>query len=304
MLPEEEIRQPTEIRWSTNVVYRQEQTSKSRSRRDFSRQPKPIDELSGYTTENDRDDNDADGGDYTESFYVITAAQKSSTTATRHEVYANLDIVCPDKPGVHDLELKVDTGSSGNTLPVGIARQMYGEMWQSKVETVPNVKLAAYNGGEIECCGVLKILCRYKESQWRKYKLYVVDVDGHAILGFRACEQMHVMTINAIKSTANCPVPAGATQKANVTSIEDLKKQFPEQFDRISSFEGKASLFLTRDARPSIDAPRKCSIHLKARLQQELDTMENNGIIRKIEHHTDWCASITTSVKKDGSLRV
>ena len=32
--------------------------------------------------------------------------------------------------------------------------------------------------------------------------------------------------------------------------------------------------------------------------------MENDGIIRKIEHHTDWCSSITTSVKKDGSLRV
>ena len=113
-----------------------------------------------------------------------------------------------------------------------------------------------------------------------------------------------MITINAIKSSANCPVPAGTTQKVNVTSIEDLKKQFPEQFDRIGSFEGKASLFLTRDARPSIDAPRKCGIHLKARLQQELDTMENDGIIRKIEHHTDWCSSITTSVKKDGSLRV
>ena len=32
--------------------------------------------------------------------------------------------------------------------------------------------------------------------------------------------------------------------------------------------------------------------------------MENDGIIRKIEHHTDWCSSITTSVKKDGSLPV
>ena len=31
--------------------------------------------------------------------------------------------------------------------------------------------------------------------------------------------------------------------------------------------------------------------------------MENDGIIRKIEHHTDWCSSITTGVKKDGSLR-
>ena len=100
-------------------------------------------------------------------FYVITAAQKSRTTATRHEVYANLDIVCADKPGVYDLELKVDTGSSGNTLPVHIARQMYGEMWRSKKEHMPNVKLTAHNGGEIECCSVLKILCRYRDCQWR-----------------------------------------------------------------------------------------------------------------------------------------
>ena len=33
------------------VVYRQEQPSKNRSRRDFSRPPKPVDELSGYNTE-------------------------------------------------------------------------------------------------------------------------------------------------------------------------------------------------------------------------------------------------------------
>ena len=211
---------------------------------------------------------------------------------------ANLDIVCADKPGVHDLELKVDTGSSGN-----IARQMYGELWQSNVEPAPNVKLTAYNGGEFECCGVLKIICRYKDCQLRKYKFYVVYVDGPAIPGLRACEQMHVVAINAIKSSANCSVPAGTTQKMTLTFNDDLKKQFPDQFDRIGSFEGKASL-LKRDARPLIDAPRKCSIHLKARLQHELVTMENDGIIRKIEHHTDWCSSITTSVKKDGSIRV
>ena len=32
--------------------------------------------------------------------------------------------------------------------------------------------------------------------------------------------------------------------------------------------------------------------------------MEENGVIKKIEHHADWCSSIATSVKKDGSLRV
>ena len=149
----------------------------------------------------------------------------------------------------------------------------------------------------------MKILCRYKDCQRREYQFYVVDVDGPAILGLRACQRMHVVTINTIKSSANCSVPAGTAQKTTVISINDLKKQFPDQYDRIGSFEGKASLFLKRDARPSIDAPCKCSIHLKAKLQQKLDTMEIR-IIRKIEHHTDWYSSITTSVKKDGSVRV
>ena len=110
-----------------------------------------------------------------------------------------------------------------------------------------------------------EILCRYKNCQWRKYKFYVVDVDGPAILGLRACEQMHIVTVNAIKSRANCPASVGKAHKSTVISIADLNKQFPDQFDRIGSFQGKASLFLKRDARPSIDAPRKRSIHLKAR---------------------------------------
>ena len=160
-------------------------------------------------------------------------------------------------------------------MPVRIAKQMYGEIWQSKLEPVPNVKLTAYSGSEIECCGALKILCRYKNCQWRKYKFYVVDVDGPAILGLRACEQMHIVTINTIKSSTNCLASVGKAQKPTATSIADPK--FPDQFDRIGSFDSKASLFLKRDARPSIDAPRKCSIHLKTRLQQELDTMENEG---------------------------
>ena len=142
---------------------------------------------------------------------------------------------------------------------------------------------------------MLKILCRYKKCQWRKYKFYVVDVDGPHEYSNDKCYQIERQLLRLL---------AAHRSKVTVTSIEDLKPQFPDQFDRIGSFEGKASLFLKRVARPSIDAPCNCSIHLKARLQQELDTMENDGIIRKIEYHTDWCSSITTRVKKDGSLRV
>ena len=53
-----------------------------------------------------------------------------------------------------------------------------------------------------------------------------------------------------------------------------------------------------------MDAPACVGIQIKAKLQRELDTMENDGSMRNIEHHTIWCSSITTSVKKGGYLRV
>ena len=68
------------------VVYRQEQTSKSRSRRDFSRQPKPIDELSGYTTENDRDDNGVCRV-CNDSFPAAIASYLRASVSTRPKLY-------------------------------------------------------------------------------------------------------------------------------------------------------------------------------------------------------------------------
>lgn len=89
-----------------------------------------------------------------------------------------------------------------------------------------------------------------------------------------------------------------------INSVEDLKRSYPDRFDRIGSFKGAAKIHLKPDAKPSIDAPRKCSVHIKPKLEQELLKMEELGVIKRVDKHTDWCSSITTSVKKDGSLRI
>ena len=61
---------------------------------------------------------------------------------------------------------------------------------------------------------------------------------------------------------------------------------------------------MKEDAEPFIDHPRKFAIHIKEDLKRELDKMERDGIIRKIQGHTDWCSSLTLPRKKDGSIRV
>ena len=105
--------------------------------------------MCGYHTENE-------GDDY-ESFKEITVSTKN-VDYMLEEAYTNHKMVCPDMMGVHDFKLKVDTGTSDNTIPTRIARDMYGNQWQSKAEPAKRRKLKACNGSEMKCFGTLKIM--------------------------------------------------------------------------------------------------------------------------------------------------
>ncbi|KAI0210174.1 hypothetical protein LSAT2_005107, partial [Lamellibrachia satsuma] len=48
---------------------------------------------------------------------------------------------------------------------------------------------------------------------------------------------------------------------------------------------------------PVIHAPRRCSIHLKDEVKDELDNMERLGVISKVTEPTDWVSSLVYSRK-------
>lgn len=84
----------------------------------------------------------------------------------------------------------------------------------------------------------------------------------------------------------------------------DLKKAYPDQFDKIGNFNGTPKIILKEDAEPFIDPPRKCNIHIKDKLQAELNKLVKQDVIRKVDEHTDWCSSLAYSTKKVISLRI
>ena len=81
-------------------------------------------------------------------------------------------------------------------------------------------------------------------------------------------------------------------QPTPINGVSDLKRMFPEQFDRIGRFEGEAKLFLKPDAVPHKDRPRKVPIHLKPKIKEELDKMVDLGVIKKVDGHADWHNSL------------
>ena len=65
----------------------------------------------------------------------------------------------------------------------------------------------------------------------------------------------------------------------------------------------KASLTLKSDAKPRFCRPRSVPFSIKPKVGQELDRLEEEGVLRKVDH-SSWAAPIVPVPKRDGSLRI
>ena len=195
-------------------------------------------------------DYETDGESYQQSFYAITVSTQcldaiDNRSATRDEAFVVLDVQPPGLKGTgYTLRLKIDSGASGNTLPMRTFRQMYGNKADTRnlLEPANGIKLTAYNGEEIRCMGTLDMKCQHKSSGWKTTRFYVVDVPGPAVVGLPTSERLDLVTINvdgvvtkpneqiAMHATKTHLKPilkkAGNVQKhISINSIEDLKQE-------------------------------------------------------------------------------
>ena len=106
------------------------------------------------------------------SFYSMEDHGKK---CPRTEAFASLDIILPNRKGVHELKIKVDTGTEENTLPICTFQQMFPEHVDRNGQPRPDttqkeeVVLTAYNGSCIPQHGSIQIQCAYK-GEWRRVK--------------------------------------------------------------------------------------------------------------------------------------
>ncbi|XP_014673997.1 PREDICTED: uncharacterized protein K02A2.6-like [Priapulus caudatus] len=249
-------------------------------------------------------------------FSNITVSTMCLDKMQRDEAFAGLDIKLRNRPGVHTLRLKVDTGAQGNTLPLSVFRRMYPNMLttegypaQEIAMAAKRTRLTAYNSTPIPCRRAIDVPCSYNGSEWTDCRFYIVDVEGPAVIGLQSSERLKLVTLHCAINSTNIAdsVTTKSSMRADVSSIgnvHDLKRLYPEQFDRIGCMPGTFKITVDPNAPAHVDAPRKPPIALKDEIKKELDYMEENHVIRKVTEPSDWVSSLAYSHKKDGSLRV
>ena len=97
----------------------------------------------------------------------------------RDEAFVLINIKLPNRNGIHELRLKIDTGAQGNTLPDSSFRRMFPEKLDA--DGFPNIKfinkkLIACKGTPIKCFGNIKIPCQYNKSDLHVSTFHIVVV--------------------------------------------------------------------------------------------------------------------------------
>ena len=125
----------------------------------------------------------------------------------------------------------------------------------------------------------------------KQYKVPFQVVNGNfsALLGRAACEEIKLI------------------QRVDQVTDNKILEEFPNVFHGMGCLPGEYHIItLDSSVTPVVHAPRRVSHAKKDKLKQELDPMENQGIIENtpINEPADWVNSLVCVDKPVGSIRV
>ena len=145
-----------------------------------------------------------------------------------------------------NLTLKVDTGAAGYTLPLRTYNKCLVTSYQNKSchqPVQPVYKLTSYSWHDITCLGSTYLNLNKEGDKPSFHLFYCVDVNGPAILGLKSNEILGLIKLDqSVTESKKSNVSINTVNKNQLNSIEDLKRNYLECFDRIGEFHGEVDL--------------------------------------------------------------
>ncbi|XP_053692358.1 uncharacterized protein K02A2.6-like [Sabethes cyaneus] len=204
-------------------------------------------------------------------------------------VLAELDLKFSQK--WKKVQCEVDTGA--NTSLIGVD-------WLKKLSESENVKiqpstlrLQSFGGSPINVLGQVKIPCRRKGRRFRLV-LQVVDVNHRPLLSAKASRMLGFVKFckSVVFGSANANLSSEELFKVYRIEARKVVEKYSELFRGYGKFAGTVSLEVDSNVVPSIQSPRRVPIAMRDKLQKELESLENDGIIVKEKMHTEWVSNI------------
>ena len=194
-----------------------------------------------------------------------------------------------------DIRFKTDTGSQVNVLPATV----YEKMREAPPLRPSSSKIFSYSGQRLPVTGDITMECQYKECSYTGVFHVNTPPASQPILGLPACLQLKVIQI-VLSVDSGSTLPQNDSLLTKNTVIEEYK----HHFSGLGDLEGEITIHLKENATPVVHPPHRVPHAIKQRLKEELDKMENTGVINKVTTPTDWVNSLVVVEKENGKLRI
>ena len=187
------------------------------------------------------------------------------------------------------LKMEVDTGAALSIISEGTRMAIFPE---EKLRA-SGLVLKTYTNEPMQVIGTLNVRVQY-ESQIKKLVLVVIAGNGPSLFGRN---WLNHINLNWRKMFAVHMVQL----KPLYTLMKNHCRLFEQGLGTVEPY--RASLHIQEGAKPRFFKPRPVPFAIKNAVGKELDSMERQGILRKI-NNSDWAAPIVAVPKKDGKFRI
>ena len=209
--------------------------------------------------------------------------------------------------GVHindqELLMELDTGAKFSVIPEKIWKDKWPELSLSSCD----VRLSTYDGTIVPILGEAFVSVN-SSGKCIDLRAIVVKSGKYALFGRDWLHAFRPHWMNSIhllhpslKSVNVEPSEKNIEHAENLDAVRDFPEVFDERLGCISGCE--ATIHLQDGAVPKCIPARPVPYALRSKVDNELDRLEREGVIHKIEF-AEWASPIVVVKKKNGDVRL
>lgn len=181
------------------------------------------------------------------------------------------------------VNFKIDTGSQCNIL----SKSLYDKISSGKLAKSKS-RLVSYSGHRIDTTGKANLSLCYK-GKYYVADFEIVSENSEPILGLSTCLDLKlVKRVNSVSGNQDPKL---------------LVKEYEDLFHGLGCLPGIHHIEIDKSVKPVVHPPRRVPFALKRKVKHELEKMEREEVIEKIEEPTDWVNSMVV-VEKPNKVRI
>ncbi|XP_046544509.1 uncharacterized protein K02A2.6-like [Haliotis rubra] len=183
-----------------------------------------------------------------------------------------------------EVNFKIDTGAMMNIIPEKLYQSKEINKTTALEPTLTN--LLAYGGIRIQGKrGKVTLDCTHKNLTSAE-DFIVLDTEGPPIIGLQTCLRLNILQL-----------------PCTVDKQREVMDEYADVFEGLGLFPGEHSIRTNPEILPAVNAPRNVPVALRNKVKEEIERMENIGVLIKVDEPTPW-VNFMVVVEKPKSNKV